>query len=304
VVCVSSLRFAARQKSAYDAVMGPQLIEHLSPGQFHNAVLPWLLEFEAAYCTQIGLLLRMADGIYEPVSVDELDRPLLLTVENDDRIELVALQTLKTKMLVTRGSDEAMRCLAEALAHRRWNGHAVLGFSPSVEVLAEHYAQRSGSPRRLVERLRIFQLTAVSWPASVSGSMRLCMPSDRQVLAQFLAAFAADIGEPSDEDNLSRADRLIESQRLFLWMDQQPVAMAAWAGRTPNGIRINSVYTPPEFRRRGYASNLVAHLTQRLLDEGHRFCFLHTDQANPTSNSIYRKIGYRPVCDCEGWEFR
>ena len=53
----------------------------------------------------------------------------------------------------------------------------------------------------------------------------------------------------------------------------------------------------PEFRGRGYASNCVAALTQKMLDQGRKFCFLYTDLSNPTSNKIYQQIGYRPVCD-------
>ena len=40
-----------------------------------------------------------------------------------------------------------------------------------------------------------------------------------------------------------------------------------------------------------------------LLDGGRRFCFLFTDLANPTSNSIYQRIGYRPVTDVDQWTF-
>ena len=54
---------------------------------------------------------------------------------------------------------------------------------------------------------------------------------------------------------------------------------------------------PPRYRRHGYATALVAHQTQRLLDAGAETCLLYTDQANPTSNAIYAGIGYRPVCD-------
>ena len=58
------------------------------------------------------------------------------------------------------------------------------------------------------------------------------------------------------------------------------------------------MYTPPELRGRGYATALTAELSQRLLDGrlfegGRRFCFLYTDLANPTSNAIYERIGYR-----------
>ena len=66
---------------------------------------------------------------------------------------------------------------------------------------------------------------------------------------------------------------------------------------------IRSVYSLAEFRGRGYASNLVAGLSRQLLDGGRTFCFLNTDLANPTSNGIYQKIGYRPVCDTEIREF-
>ena len=66
----------------------------------------------------------------------------------------------------------------------------------------------------------------------------------------------------------------------------------AQARRTPNGIRIGPVYTPPELRGRGYASALVAKLSSSLLAGGRRFCFLHTDLANPASNKIYERLGY------------
>ena len=46
-----------------------------------------------------------------------------------------------------------------------------------------------------------------------------------------------------------------------------------------------------------------AHLSQHLLDVGRKYCFLFTDQANPTNNSIYQKLGYRPISDSERWEF-
>ena len=63
------------------------------------------------------------------------------------------------------------------------------------------------------------------------------------------------------------------------------------------------MYTPPELRRRGYASALVARLTQHLLDGGRDFCFLYTDLANPTANRIYRNIGYEFVAESADYAF-
>ncbi|MNP50491.1 FR47-like protein [compost metagenome] len=62
-------------------------------------------------------------------------------------------------------------------------------------------------------------------------------------------------------------------------------------------IGVAFVYTPPYERRKGYATSIVAQLSQLALDKGFTRCVLYTDLANPTSNSIYQKIGYTPVCD-------
>jgi predicted GNAT family acetyltransferase len=75
--------------------------------------------------------------------------------------------------------------------------------------------------------------------------------------------------------------------------------MAGIAGPTPNGIRVQAVYTPPQHRQHGYASMLVARVSQLMLDSGKRFCFLFTDLANPTSNKIYQQIGYHHIADAK-----
>ena len=90
---------------------------------------------------------------------------------------------------------------------------------------------------------------------------------------------------------------MIERQDLRIWQDERPVSMAVAQGETPNACRVGYVYTPPEARGRGYASALVAELSQRMLDSGLSFCVLYADLSNPTSNAIYQRIGYEAICD-------
>jgi predicted GNAT family acetyltransferase len=128
--------------------------------------------------------------------------------------------------------------------------------------------------------------------------MRPATPADLDVLAAWVQAFRESIGEAFLGGARELAEQRIRDGEMFLWhVEGQPVAMAGAIGPTRNGIRIVLVYTPPEHRNRGYASNLVATLTQHQLDAGRRFCFLTTDLTNPTSNKIYRQIGYRPVSE-------
>jgi hypothetical protein len=91
---------------------------------------------------------------------------------------------------------------------------------------------------------------------------------------------------------------------MYVWVNGgKPVSMVCHTGPTPHGIRVSFVYTPPEQRRKGYASACTAALSRRLLDAGYQFCFLFTDLGNPTSNHIYQDIGYRPVCDVDEYRF-
>jgi predicted GNAT family acetyltransferase len=161
---------------------------------------------------------------------------------------------------------------------------------------ADRLATLYGKRVRTRTGMRIFQLTRVIPPRRTPGAMRVADERDLDLMLEWMEAFRVEIGEPHELPHARLKERL-GKKHFHLWEDPGPVAIAGWTGRTPNGVRINSVYTPPQHRGRGYASNLVAALTQEMLDEGRKFCFLYTDAANPTSNKIYQQIGYEFVSD-------
>ncbi len=73
--------------------------------------------------------------------------------------------------------------------------------------------------------------------------------------------------------------------------------------QTRNGGTVGPVYTSPEKRGHGYASAVVAGVSQKILDSGKTFCVLFTDLANSTANSIYQNIGYHPLGDFDELKF-
>ena len=121
----------------------------------------------------------------------------------------------------------------------------------------------------------------------------------------FIAEALPTRGRPTHAEAEAHLERSLDirlgedkQSGICLWDHEgDVVSLAAFGGETPNGMRIGPVYTPPERRRRGYASAITAALSEQLLASGRRFCFLYTDLANPTSNRIYRAIGYEHVCD-------
>jgi uncharacterized protein len=113
---------------------------------------------------------------------------------------------------------------------------------------------------------------------------------------QWIPAFTSEIAEV-DEDNVELiVDSGLKHRSFYLWEDGIPVSLAS--GKLSYAFaRIGLVYTPPEYRQKGYATACMAALSQKLLDQGCLCCYLLTDLANPTSNHIYSKIGYRSVSD-------
>ena len=134
--------------------------------------------------------------------------------------------------------------------------------------------------------------------------MRLAEAGDLDLMTDWVARFAEDVGEPgSIEDARNNAVRSVQNATLYVWEDGRPVSIAKVARSTSNGASIGGVYTPPEFRGSGYSTSCVWTLAKRMLGGGYTFCNLFTDQANPTSNSIYQKIGYAALGDALALNF-
>ena len=72
--------------------------------------------------------------------------------------------------------------------------------------------------------------------------------------------------------------------------------MARIVRRLKTSAAITGVYTPPEWRGRGFAGSVTAAAVERIYAEGRQTACLYTDLRNPISNRCYAKIGFRPVC--------
>jgi len=201
----------------------------------------------------------------------------------------------------------AVDVLVEALRYERLPG--MLGPTEPAARFARRWSDATGQPARIEVAERIFRLERVLPPERpATGSWRFLESGDRDLIARWLVAFSGEAmpEAPPMPDPGAAADRWIaQVGRIgYLWEDGgEVVSLVGAGGETPHGIRIGPVYTPPELRGRGYASSLTAAASQDQLDRGRQFVFLFTDLANPTSNKVYRAIGYEPVCDVDMYRF-
>jgi predicted GNAT family acetyltransferase len=269
---------------------------YASPRDFLAAAAAYLQAREAEHNLMLGIAGSLGN---EPGTNDEA-RPLLATVMGGERVVAAAVRTPPRNLILSEVDvPAAVVVLADGLAGEEIPG--VVGPPEAVRLFAERWTGRTGDGWEVRLRERIFRLRRVVAPRPATGAMRSAERADRDLVVEWIVAFERE-ALPEDSDVAQVAEAVNDSlagigRRLFLWEDAEPVSLVGAGGATPNGIRIGPVYTPPRFRGRGYASALTATVSQAMLDEGRRFCFLYTDLANPTSNKIYLAIGYEPVTD-------
>jgi predicted GNAT family acetyltransferase len=131
-----------------------------------------------------------------------------------------------------------------------------------------------------------------------NGLGRVADETDRAVLVDWWAAFTREVAGPQEHEPAQAVEERLSYGGLMLWEDSgQPVSLAG-VSRTAAGMaRIGPVFTPKQLRGRGYASAVTAMVSRRTLEAGVQEVLLYTDLANPTSNALYQRIGYRMVAD-------
>ncbi|MEA3218149.1 MAG: uncharacterized protein QOJ19_4305 [Acidimicrobiia bacterium] len=163
------------------------------------------------------------------------------------------------------------------------------------------WTERHRTAARPIDGQRIYELGVPVAPVDVPGRLRQAGTNDRDRILAWMQGFDADTGERTSERRVVAEARIAAGQ-FSLWEEGEPVSMAAFVASAAGVARIQAVYTPPDLRRNGYASACVAGLSGRLRDSGLQ-CMLYADLGNPSSNSVYRRIGYRAVAECLRYRF-
>jgi uncharacterized protein len=260
---------------------------------FKQDVLPFLEQHEGGNNLPLGVIMNMKPE----------QKPLYMgTVNKDGKLVLVLLQTHPSQLILSKSlpfEPEEIEEIAKKLYESYPNIPGMIGEKWLATSLAEKIAKLQRCRVHVQMKQRIYVLRQVKRPASKRGVLRLAQMSDMEMLLQWFVRFCEDVRLPASAEEAAQAVQgAIANQQIYVWtIDGEPVSMARWARPTKTNVTINWVYTPPEKRNNGYASDCVAALTQHVLDVGYKTASLYTDLDNSTSNKIYMEIGYEPVMD-------
>ncbi|MFX1288107.1 MAG: GNAT family N-acetyltransferase [Promethearchaeota archaeon] len=275
--------------------------------EFYDIASPYLLTREAENNLPLAILISLKKN----KDHYDLEETLLISLKGNKKLKLIALRTPPNDLLIAYTDNlEAIKILADELFKRKEKLPGVLSFKEAADIFAQLWCEKNSLKCNLFRRERVYQLERVSKDCLGNRLLLNATKIHQEIVLQWAGEMMKEALKDVTSDEIERTIKIYrkefegnESNFFILFDKNEPVSIARRAGKTPNGNFVNFVYTPPSLRRNGYATECVAKLSNLLLEEGNKYCFLFTDLNNPTSNSIYQKIGYIPVIDENHYKF-
>jgi predicted GNAT family acetyltransferase len=184
--------------------------------------------------------------------------------------------------------------------------YGVSGHREAAEAFVRAWTARTGRRAKENIALRLHRLDTLLTP-QVHGHLRLADERDIPLLGQWRQDFQDEClpSTPGPPDPADAIRRSIEAGNAnAVWeVDGVPVSWAVANAPIQGMSRIGPVFTPPAHRNHGYAAAVTAAVSQWAQDAGASEVLLYTDLANPTSNGVYRRIGFVALFDATEMSF-
>ena len=252
---------------------------------------PLLLENEYLNNLMLGIL-------YKSKGKPATSSDLYLMINHEDRFLVGLIAGLYLILYANTDLEELYEQLVNYLMEHEIQYPGIIGPVACCETFRKVYESKTKQSMKLLMNQRIFVINEVKQFTKLESNIELAKASDVDYLKDWMFDFLEVAKEnPTYEHAKHKVEELISSKSLYLLRyKDEIVSMAASTRPLMNGVSVSFVYTPNRFRNHGFASKCVELLTEKLL-KSYDYCTLYTDLSNPTSNSIYQKIGYRPVGD-------
>lgn len=284
--------------------------QHLTFFEDANAFLEHTLPVFKADKTRHRLMLGIAIALQKRPDAFGEKTPLMAAhLRQNAQPDFIAMMTPPFPLLIwfeTQLGEKELKELALTIKEKGWDLPGVNGIASCSSRFASAWAEINQINAQPVMHSMSYELTEVLFPDPMpTGSFRFAQENQAEILLKYMNEMQDDLNVTVRiEYTLEHMHNFIGNKRIGIWLvDDQPVSMAMSNRPQLTSIGISAVYTPNEYRGKGYASAVVATLSQELLNQGYQRINLFTDLANPTSNKIYKAIGFNEVCDYQEFKF-
>lgn len=281
-----------------------RIIQHQEIQSFLDYNEELLLKNESFHNSMLGLAYSIRERPLEENVV-----PLYYSIIENDKVVAAGIRSIKERpFIISEMNTHSLDLLIQELISKNIELKAIVGEEKSTTYFKDQWIKIKGIDASLNLKLGVYECKKVIPPSVMKGELIQASEEHRKIVREYIKEFSIDCfpDTPSnDERDEALVNRHLLNGSLYLLknLNNELVTMAANTRSTLNGGTISLVYTPPHFRGSGYGSNAVALLSEKIISNGKKFTNLYTDLKNPTSNSIYQKIGYVMIGQHIHWDF-
>ena len=266
------------------------------PERFAVRAVPFL----AAERLSSTVIATQLDGVRRGLRTPGAEDRWFVVLEGD-RVVGAAMHTPPRPPFLPRLAPEVATFLAARLHELGRALDGAVGEAGATLAFAEEWVAHSGGSHRVAMSEQLYRLEHLREPDGVPGEATVATPGDVELVESWLGLFH-DEATPTDPlapgELAAVADRMVGSGRCVLWrLGREAVSLAVVSAAVAGVARVGPVFTPRPLRGHGYAAGATAAATALALEHGAADVVLYTDLANPTSNALYQRLGYRPHQD-------
>jgi GNAT superfamily N-acetyltransferase len=207
------------------------------------------------------------------------------------------------KAALAPGTGPVVDALVAEIAAKAPALPGIIAEAATAAAFAGRWAECRKVPVVPEEGQRLYVLGELRPPSGVAGAFRPATLDDIPLLLQWNEGFCTDTGQTAPSDPAAWTADLVAGRRLYLWNRDAPVSMCTVTSPVAGVSRVGYVYTPPQHRGQGYAAAVVSEGSAAALANGADRCMLYTQLSNPTSNAVYRRLGYEAFAEVLAYAF-
>lgn len=273
-----------------------KVVQYEDSMQFAELAEPIIAKNEDVFSLFFGVLQAIKAGKYA-------DPYMAAVMEGEDVLALLQMTPPHPLNLVLVGEsrkDEVIDLIVRELRGNSIAVPSVISLKQWAKSFANAWENETGETQKLLMDQGLYRLDEVEETLEMSpGSWKYATDADAPLIEKWFALFEEDtnLDRTSPDIIREKVSAFLEAREVFLWEDEgKVVSMMKKSRPTTNSVTVSLVFTPKEERKKGYARTMVAQGSKELLKE-YEFCVLYTDMMNPTSNKIYKEIGYKHIAD-------
>ncbi len=246
----------------------------------------------------IGMLEQLREN---PQTFDGILECIVVSLNRE--IQIVTCRIRPHNILISHSKNRSsISTLTEYFIETEISIPGIYGPLVEVEQFTNIWKELSGEEFRTSDEFLQYSLNNLKISSHLIGDISTAKHEQKELLEGWTKESIREIiPDSTDEFVLSCTTsflKLLNLNNVFvLTVENLPVSMAAISGQTKTMQAINDVYTPPEFRGKGFATELCVFLCDYILNDCKNTPVLWVKATNHAAIHIYEKIGFEKVAE-------